>query len=302
VNVSPRAGTAVLLTESGSAVLRGGWGTFVERTPSMAGAFTSFESAVDTRFAADGSSAIAPGIRVTHTTAPSLETPRSRTWDAAFDYRLNGRWAFHLGALNKEGRRELIVAPVAAGSGVEVRLSSEGRSSYRDVEAGVHYTRGATADIDVTYTRSRSEGDLNALTNYFDAVLAPIVGDNAYAPFSSDVPHRLFVRGRVIPRPKWLALGIFDWHTGVPYSVVNEMLDFAGPRNELRFPNYARLELGLERRIKIFRFQPWVGVRVSNILRHPLPDEVQNNTGSPFFGGFYNSESRRIRRQLRFER
>src|SRR5262249_10236235 len=40
VNLSPRAGTAVLLTASGSVVLRGGWGTFVDRTPSMAGAFT----------------------------------------------------------------------------------------------------------------------------------------------------------------------------------------------------------------------------------------------------------------------
>jgi hypothetical protein len=157
-------------------------------------------------------------------------------------------------------------------------------------------------DVEATYTRSRSEGDLNTLTGSFDSVLAPIIGDNAYAALGSDVPHRLFVRGRVLPRPRWLVLGIFDWRTGVPYSVVNEMLDYVGARNDLRFPDYCRLELGVERRLKIFRFQPWIGVRFNNILGRFLPVEVQNNTGSPYFGGFYGSESRRIRLSMRFER
>jgi hypothetical protein len=300
-NVSPRVGTAVLLTESGSAVLRGGWGLFVERTPSMAGVFTSFESAVDTRFTLDAPVA-ASGVAVAQSVAPILETPVSRTWDAGFDYRWNERWSFHVGVLNREGRHELIVTPLVTETSVERRLSSEGRSSYRDVEVGAHYTRGAIVDVEATYTRSRSEGDLNTLTSSFDSVLAPIIGVNAYAPLNTDVPHRLFVRGRVVPRAKWLLLGVLDWHTGLPYSVVNETLDFVGPRNALRFPTYCRLELGVERRIKILRFQPWVGVRMNNILGKLLPDEVQNNTGSPYFGGFYNSEPRRIRLNVRFER
>jgi hypothetical protein len=161
-NVSPRVGTAVLLTESGSAVLRGGWGLFVERTPSMAGVFRSFESAVDTRFTLDAPAA--PGVAVTQSVAPALETPASRTWDAGFDYRWNERWMFHVGMLNREGRHELIVTPLVSGSLVSRQLSSDGRSSYRDVEIGAHYTRGALVDVDATYTRSRSEGDLNTLT------------------------------------------------------------------------------------------------------------------------------------------
>jgi len=299
VNASPRVGTAVLLTVSGSVVLRGGWGLFVERTPSMAGAFTSFENSIDTRIPTD---AAAQSVLVTQSVAPVLETPTSRAWDLGVDYRWNDRWLFHVGTLNRDGRHELIVSPLVVGLSVERRLSSEGRSRYRDVEVSAHYTRGAAVDVEATYTRSRSEGDLNTLASSFDSVLAPIIGENAYAVLATDVPHRLFIRGRVIPRPKWLALGVFDWHTGLPYSVVNETLDFVGPRNASRFPNYCRLELGVERRIKVFRFQPWVGVRVSNILRQSLPEEVQNNTGSPSFGGFYNSEPRRARVQVRFER
>ncbi len=83
---------------------------------------------------------------------------------------------------------------------------------------------------------------------------------------------------------------------------MNETLDFVGPRNVLRLPNYARLELGVERRFKVFRFQPWVGVRMTNVLGQLLADEVQNNTGSPFFGTFYGSEAPRLRMNVRFER
>jgi len=302
LNLSPRIGTAVQLGGSGKAVLRGGWGLFVERTPSMAGAFTTFENAIDTRYEVSSLQSSVPSPRssvaVVQTVAPDLQTAASRTWDAAFDYRVNPRWALHTGTLNREGRHELIVTPV----NVERRLSSDGRSSYHDVEFGVRYTRGSLAEIDSTYTWSRSEGDFNTLSSTYDSVLAPTIGENAYARLGTDIPHRLLLRGRVMPRPKWLALAIFDWHTGVPYSVVNETLDFVGARNDLRFPTYARLELGVERRFRIFGFQPWIGVRMTNVLGTFLPNDVQHNTGSPSFGTFFNPEPRRLRGSVRFER
>ena len=72
-NVTPRVGTAVLLNESGSAVLRGGFGLFYERTPSAAGAFSQYESFVDTRFGARRRHAARRRrCRFAHTTAPDL--------------------------------------------------------------------------------------------------------------------------------------------------------------------------------------------------------------------------------------
>ena len=97
-------------------------------------------------------------------------------------------------------------------------------------------------------------------------------------------------------------LGIFDWRSGLPYSVVNETLDYVGPRNNRRFPSYVRLEVGLERRFKIFKFEPWIGLRVWNALNSFLPTDVQANLGSPAFGSFYSSEFRQYRIQVRFER
>jgi hypothetical protein len=132
--------------------------------------------------------------------------------------------------------------------------------------------------------------------------MAPIIGANAYGPTSTDSPNRLFVRGRLLPTPNWLLAGTVEWRTGFPYSTVDDALDFVGARNALRFPVYARLVLGAERRVRVGRLNPWVGVRVTNPFSGFLPTEVQNHVSSPNFGTFYNSEYRTIKIIVRFER
>jgi hypothetical protein len=302
VNVTPRVGTAVLLNASGSAVLRGGFGLFYERTPSTVGAFSQFEPALDTRFAADGITPLGPPTRYVHPAMPDLQTPRSSTWDIGYDHRINQRLSFHADVIGRTGRHELIVDPVRTPARGELWLSSSGRSSYRAAELGVHFTHGPALDINASYVRSVARGDLNALANYFDAVMWPVVGANEYARLTGDVPNRLLARGRAMPTPRLLLLGILDWRTGLPYSAVTEMLDFVGPRNSRRLPTYVRTELGVEYRFKIFSLRPWIGVRAYNALNAFLPTDVQANTSSPFFGNFYNSEYRQFRLQVRFER
>jgi hypothetical protein len=298
---TPRVGTALLLDQSGSAVLRGGFGVFYERTPSAAGVFSQFENEFDTRYAEDGTTALAPALLFTHLVAPNLQTARSLTWDVAYDHRLSQSVALHVGVISRSGAHELIVNPVATAAGAgELLLDSVGRSQYRELEVGMHFTRKPGVDVSVSYIRASSRADLNSLTNFFDTTLWPIIGQNQYAR-SNDVPHRLFARGRAMPG-KWLLLGVFDWRTGLPYSVVNDTLDFVGARNDRRFPNFVRTELGVEHKIKVLMLRPWVGVRVDNAFRAFLPTDVQANIGSPAFGTFYNSEYRQFRIQVRFER
>jgi hypothetical protein len=300
-NPTPRIGTALLLNASGSAVLRGGFGVFYERTPSTAGVFGDFENYVDTRFAPDGLTPISTML-FTHVAAPNLQTPRSVTWDAAYDHRLNASWALHAGVVNRTGAHELVVDPVSTGAATgELRLNSTGRSNYREADVGIHFTHSHGVDLNVSYIRSSSYADLNSLTNYFDTLLWPIIGKNQYAA-SNDVPNRLLARGRAMPTSRWLLLGIFDWRSGLPYSVVNDMLDFVGTRNDRRFPSFMRTELGIEHRFRIFKFQPWIGVRADNAFKAFLPTDVQTNIASPAFGNFYNSEYRQFRIQVRFER
>lgn len=300
-NFTPRVGTAFLLTESGSATLRSGYGLFFERTPSAAGVFEQYEAPIETRYAADGTRPLGTSVTFRPVMAPDLRTPRSGTWDVAYDQRFNPAFALHVAAIDRRGSRELIVNPISVGSASQLLLDSSGRSRYREIEVGVHLTRGTMADLNATYVRSQARADLNAFTTFFDSVRAPVLGPTAWAPARTDAPHRLLARGRLLPTKRWLLVGVLDWRTGLPYSIVNESLDFVGPRNSSRFPTYFRVDLGLEHRFKIGKFEPWIGVRADNALNSPLPSDVQANLASPAFGSFYNSEFRQFRIQIRFE-
>lgn len=301
VAASPRLGAALVLNSAATAVLRGGYGLFYERTPSVAGAFTAFEAATDTRFADDGITLIGRPALVAHQVG-SLQTARSSTWDIAYDHRLSPRWALHASVLDRHGEHELTLDPVRDVNGEQLLMSSDGRSRYLQEEVGVHLTRGARMDISATYVHSSARENLNAFVNFYSALLSPIVGQDAYAPAAADAPHRLFVRGQAMPTTRWMVVGTFDWRSGLPYSVVNEDLEFVGLRNEQRFPTYVRTELGVDRRISLAHAHPWLGVRVANALSAFLPTDVQGNLDSPAFGSFYNSEYRQFRIHVRFER
>jgi hypothetical protein len=301
ISASPRAGAALLLNSSATAVLRGGYGLFYERTPSVAGAFRAFESATDTRFAPDGVTVLGPPALVAHVIG-QLRTARSSTWDIAYDHRLSPRWNVHAGVLDRHGDHELVLDPVRESGVEELVMSSDGRSDYLQEEVGVHLTRGARMDVSASYMHSTARENLNAFVNFYGLVMAPIVGADQYAPAAADAPNRLFVRGQVMPTGRWMVVGTFDWRNGLPYSTVNEELEFVGPRNEQRFPTFMRTELGVDRRISVGHVHPWLGIRAANALSAFLPTDVQANLGSPAYGSFYNSEYRQFRIHIRFER
>lgn len=301
-NVTPRVGGAFLLKVDGSSVLRSGFGLFFERTPSVVGAFEGYEAAVDTRFASDGVTPLEPPTALTHIADTDIRTARSLTWDVAFDHRFNAFWSIHVSGIERQGRHELVVTESKGTDGGQWLLDSRGESRYREAEIGAHFTAGTRVDLNVSYVRSIARSDLNALTSYYDAVLSPIIGQNAYGPARTDVPHRLLARGRARPRANWLVIGVLDWRSGLPYSTVDQWLEFTGPRNARRFPAYVRVDAGLEHRFSIGKLRPWIGVRVDNALGSFLPSDVQANISSPAFGTFYNTEYRQARVQVRFER
>ena len=301
VNTSPRVGAALLLNAAATAVLRGGYGVFYERTPSVAGVFTAFEAATESRYAADGVTPIAGPALVSHVVG-DLRTAHSSTWDVAYDHQFTPRWALHVSMLDRHGDHGLILDPVRDGDAEQLVLSSGGRSYYLQEEVGVHMTRGTRMDVSASYVHSLARENLNAFVNFYGSVLAPIVGRDEYAPAAADAPHRLFLRGQAMPTTRWLLVGTFDVRSGLPYSVVNEDLEFVGPRNQRRFPTYVRTELGFDRRISLAHAHPWLGLRAANAFGAFLPADVQANLGSPAFGSFYNSEYRQVRIHIRFER
>ena len=301
-NVTPRIGAAFLLNQSGSSVIRGGIGLFYERTPSAAGAFEQFETFTDTRFAIDGVTPLFPPVPYLHVTVPELRTARSATWDVSYEYRWTPSLSIHASILDRKGSHELLLDSLRNGNLGTLLLTSNGTSQYRNAEVGFHFTHTTRADITATYARALARGDLNTFANFYDTMLWPIIESNQYGPLATDVPNRFLARGRALPSPTWLIVAVADLRTGLPYSFVNESLDFVGPRNRARLPAYFRLDLGLEHRFHVFKFRPWVGIRAYNALNSFLPADVQANLASPAFGSLYNSQFRQYRLQVRFER
>lgn len=303
-NVTPRIGAALLLNDAGSSVLRGGYGLFLERTPSAAGAFKfgQYETFTDTRFAENGVTPLGPPVTFVHVTDPRLRTARAATWDVTYEYRWKPSFSLHASYLDRQGSNELMLDAVRDGNRGELRMLSYGRSTYRSLEAGLHVSHPSRFDVTASYARSLAEGDLNSFATYFDALLWPVVPPHGDGALATDVPHRFLARGRLLPAASWLIVAVGDWRTGLPYSLVDANLDFVGPRNAQRMPNYLRFDLGLEHRFRIFKLQPWIGVRAYNAFNAFLPADVQANVTSPAFGAFYNSQFRQYRLQVRFER
>ena len=303
-NVTPRVGAAFLMNAQGTSVLRGGYGLFFERTPSAAGAFKfgQFETFTDTRFADDGVTPLGPPVTFLDVTSPNLRTARAATWDVTYEYRWRPSVSFHVSFLDRQGSHELMLDAERVGNVGAFRLDSDGQSTYRDLEVGVHLSHSTRFDLTATYSRSMAVGDLNSFANYFDTMLWPVVPPRGYGPLPTDVPNRLLARGRLLPAPNWLIVAVADWRNGLPYSLVDAALDFVGPRNEQRMPDYLRFDLGLEHRFHIGKLQPWIGIRAYNAFNAFLPADVQANISSPAFGSFYNSQFRQYRLQVRFER
>ncbi|HEY3383979.1 MAG TPA: TonB-dependent receptor [Vicinamibacterales bacterium] len=299
-NLIPRVGAAFALNKSHNAAIRGGFGYFFERTPTLAGAFGQQSDLVETPFFADGRS---PGVPVTyvHALGSNPKTPRSTTWNLGYEHRVKPWLSIRFNHLQREGSHELMLDSGQQGPNGWIQLESSGRSRYRDTEAGAHIKRGTMFEVDLSYTHSSSEADLNdAYGYYLNTIRDPFVRPNQYGPTDTDAPHRFVMRGRAMAGDNLS----FEWagelRSGRPWSAVNEQMEFVGTRNGSRYPRYGTLDVAVERRFRIGKFQPWIGVMFINALDRFNPVDVQRNIGSPDFGTFYSSSIRQIRFTVHF--
>jgi len=311
--VAPRAAATLAVNADGSAALRAGIGIFPDRVPSAVDAFPQLGFQTETRYAADGVTPIAPPLLMSHALATGLETPRSQTWNVEYDHRLTPRLSVRANYLERRGSNELIVQPNDNGSSGELLLSTSGRSMYREAEVAVRYTRDHVIDLAASYTRSRSEGNLNGYGLFYGLKRNPFVRPDAYAPTDVNAPNRVLMWTTITAVPDWLFGVVGSVRNGFPYSAVNEYLDYVGPRNEGRaFPTVVSLDVSVEWHVKfdklagklgsVGKLRPWIGFTLFNALNADLPVDVQSNLGSANFGSFYNSPQRQFRISVRFRR
>jgi outer membrane receptor protein involved in Fe transport len=303
-NFAPRLGFVIAPTDSDRTIIRGGIGLFYDKIPLNVGSFEQYQDFVVTTFANNGVS-IVDGPRVFQNTAPDdLENPYSFAWNLQLDHQVTPRLLLRLGYEERSTRRDFVLEPVSNPGESLLLLQNNGRSRYRELQAVARFRFQEGRNIYLSYVRSQARGNLNDFNTYFGNQKHSVIRPDEYAKQPYDVPHRLLFWGEFGLPFDIVATPVLDWHSGFPFSLLNEQQDFVGPRNEGgRFPQLVTLDLLIMKGLTIpFRGKKYkgrAGFTVFNITNHWNPRDVQNNLASPQFGTFFNSPDRSVR--LKFE-
>lgn len=292
INWSPRAGAAIALMPDGRAILRGGYGMFVQRTPLNVEAFPQFESRVVSRFAADG---LPLGMPVTFVNVldGDLHTPRASIANVEWNQRFGRRTLLKISALHRNGTHEFVLLPEPQAG--RLRLATTGDSRYRELEVTARHLGGERKDITVSYVLAKGTADLNNYDQFYGNFRNPVVRDNAHDLTPTDVRHRVLIRGTIGIVGKWDLAPVVELRSGFPWSAVDEFLDFVGPRNRAgRLPAVRTLDLQVSRPWQFKRYRFRAGIRMYNVFAANAARDVQNNLTAPGFGSFYNPLERSI--------
>ena len=258
----------------------------------------------------DSSGAVAPPSPVvSHFVLPvgGLRQPRFATSSAGWQEKFGRNTLVSLELLARNGLHGFaFVDQQPSQPGGIFLLQDHRQDRYRSATLSVRHVFSESAEIYGAYTRSRAHSN---------EVLNPSLGSIFYAaqqpgPVAWDAPNRLLLWGWV-PTHIWKTQlsGFLEYRTGYPYSVVNLQQQLVGPPNSSRFPAYASLNLGLERKFELRGYLWAVRVEGVNILGRRNPDSVVNNIDAPAcsntvrtgcFGAFAGGQGRATTLRVRF--
>jgi hypothetical protein len=182
-------------------------------------------------------------------------------------------------------------------------VANRGRDFYREFQiTGRYQIRRHT--LNASYVRSKATGDLNDFNQFFGNNPQAVIQPDSRGPLPFDAPNRFLVWGEFIAPWKVTVMPVLDIHTGFPYSTVNELREFVGPRNEQRFRQFNSFDLQVLREFRVpFRGKERsvkVGFSVFNLFNHFNPRDVQNDLDSQRFGDFFNGPPRTFRGKFVF--
>jgi len=238
---------------------------------------------------------------------PSLQQPYFTIASAGWQQKIGENTLVSVELLARDQHHGLVFETLAPGQiGSDFLLQSSRRDKYRGATITARHVFKNTAVLFGSYTRSRASSD---------QVLDPTLGAMYFAaqqpgPLSWDAPSRFLSWGST-PTPLWgiLFTYLFEYRTGYPWSEINQQQFLIGAANARRFPSYASLTIGLEKKFA-FRDRVFaVRVEAVNILGRQNPDVVQNNVDAPAcvaghtalcFGEFAGGQGRALTARLRF--
>ncbi len=301
LNAAPRLGFVYAPSGDNRTAIRGGIGLFYDKIPINVELFPNIPAQTITRFGADGFTILSGPSTFTHVIATSnggLTVPYSLGASLQFDRELRKNLLVRFGAEVRNGFREFFVNPSQTANGSsQLGLYNSGHQSYREFLVMLRWQPRENTTMIASYVRSRAYGELNDYNQFFGNLSYPLIRTNQYGPLPHDAPHRLLFWGILQLPKRFQFVPIVDVHSGFPYSNVGVNWDYVGKRDTAgRFPTFvgvdAKIQYPFDFKFHGHRIQFLGGLKVSNILNHFQPRDVQQYLGSPNYGTFYNSVGR----------
>jgi len=298
---APRAGFTLALTSDRKTLLKAGGGLFYDRVPLNVPAFPSFPDR--TILAFDAAGQLVSSTPYTNVITGRIRNPRSGTWNVELDRQVLENLLVRVAYQQRNTVHDVVLTPVTAEDGNLLSVANRGRDFYREFQiTGRYQIRRHT--LNVSYVRSKATGDLNDFNQFFGNNPQAVIQPDSRGPLPFDAPNRFLVWGEFIAPWKVTVMPVFDIHTGFPYSTVNELREFVGPRNEQQFRQFNSFDLQVLREFRLpFRGKERtvkVGLGVFNLFDHFNPRDVQNDLASNRFGQFFNGSPRTFRGKFVF--
>jgi hypothetical protein len=304
----PRVSANVLPFGDDRAKLSIGWGIYNAPLNLALIGQALDQQQVDTFYDSTGA-VVPPSPVVSQFVLPSggLRQPRFATSSASWQEKLGRNTLVSLDLLARNGTHGFaFVDQQPSQPGGTFLLGDQRQDRYRSATFAVRHVFSESTEIYGAYTRSRAHSN---------EVLNPALGSIFYAaqqpgPVAWDTRNRLVVWGWM-PTHIWSTQlsGFLEYRTGYPFSVVNLQQQLVAAPNSSRFPAYASLNLGLERKFELRGYLWAVRVEGVNILGRQNPDSVVNNIDAPVcsntvrtgcFGAFAGGQGRATTLRVRF--
>jgi hypothetical protein len=301
--VQPRAAVNYLPFADGRGKFSIGWGIYnIPLNLSVLGQ-TQDQQQVDTLYnPATGAVISGPATSTFVMPAHGLQQPFFDITSAGWQERIWKKTILSVELLARNGHHELAFETSNPGQiGGTFLLQSTRRDKYRGATISARHTFEKGAVLFGSYTRSRANTD---------QALDPLLGLLYFAaqqgaPLLWDAPNRALSWGTV-PTPWW---GIdfaylFEYRTGYPFSIVNQQQFLIGAPNSIRFPDYASLNISLEKKFRFRKYLFAVRGSVINLTDRQNPNVVVNNIDAvgvtPAFLNFSGGQGRAFTGRLRF--
>lgn len=307
--VAPRLASSWSPKWAGGAKFSAGWGIFYDAITLDMLALSQEQTSISTFYGPTGAVTGVPVETQFLLKRENLRLPRFAITSFSAEKKLPWEVYGKVNLISREGSRGFAFEDEVVNPALNLYvLDNIQRQQYRAAEFVFRRTFLSRYQWFSSYTRS--EARANAVIDY--SVENPILAPQAGGPLPWDSPNRFLAWGWAPIEKTWFphllqpVVGdtdvqlLVDFRTGFPFSVTDQTGNLVGAPNDLRFPNFATVNVALERRFP-FRGYLWAWrVGLINALNRANPNAVNSDIDSPQFLTYQRGQSRAVNVRLRF--